>query len=422
MPDGEPSVDLFEPELRGRLKEVLGEAALNPVFKTHVRRRTALVRHGASEIEVALDDGFIIAGDERLTLAEVELELKSGHTADLVAFARDLAEEGGLSLQFESKAARGHRLAVAAAEPPQKARPVLLPANSGFDDLVAAVLAASLAHFTANWAALRQSDAPESIHQMRVALRRLRSALTMFRKRVVSPELEDIRARARLIASGLGPARECDVFRHNALAGPFRDQPKRMKAAALLLEAVENRRVESYAAARRLIDSPEATLFVLDLQGLIARRAWRNAIAASDLDLLAAPARDFATEVLDRLRRRALKRGKHLPDMSDEARHDLRIALKNLRYAVEFFGGLFDGGRPLRKTLRRVASLQDDLGAHNDAATAESFIASLGLPPDPEAHFAAGFLLGYGRHATIIANAHLAKRWKEFRRAPRFWT
>jgi hypothetical protein len=69
-----------------------------------------------------------------------------------------------------------------------------------------------------------------------------------------------------------------------------------------------------------------------------------------------------------------------------------------------------------------VASLQDDLGAHNDAVTAESFIASLGLPPDPEAHFAAGFLLGYGRHATIIANAHLAKRWKEFRRAPRFWT
>ena len=420
-PQGLPDIELFVPELRDRLKAAVGDRPLAPVFETRFKRRTAMLRHGLSDIELALDEGHIAAGEQRLPLAEVELELKTGTATDLVSCARAFAQDCGLSLEFEAKAARGYRLALALAPQPQKAQPVELSPATSFDDLVAAVIAGSLAHFTANWAALRQSDAPESIHQLRVALRRMRSALGIFRKVVSLPELEDIRAEARRIATAFGPARESDAFRANALAGPLRNQPQRLEAAALLLDAVEARRAESYVAARRVLEDPATTLFVLDVQTFLARRAWRTALSPADLGLLTSEAKDFAAAVLARLRRRALKRGKQLPDMPDAERHELRIALKNLRYAAEFFGGLFDDGKQVRQFLRIVADLQEDLGAHNDAATAESFINSLGLPPAPSAHFSAGYLLGFYRHATLEADGHLGKKWKSFRRARTFW-
>ena len=420
-PEGAPEIELFEPAIRDRLKCILGGKALEPVFKTHVKRRTATVRHGRSEIELALDDGVVLANDQSRPLTEVELELKRGTTADLLGLARGLSQECALSLAFEPKAGKGYRLAALATARPQKARPLQLSPSANFDDMIAAVIASCLAHFTANWASLRDSDAPESVHQLRVALRRLRGALGIFRRRIVLPELDDIRGRARNIASALGPARECDVFRYNALAGPFRNQPNRLAAAARLLEAVEARRVESYTKARRVIDEPATSLFVLDIQSLLETRSWRSALAAEDLALLTSPARDFATEVLDRLHRRVLKRGKHLPDMPDEERHELRIALKNLRYAAEFFGGLFGNEKSLKSFQRQISELQEDLGAHNDAVTAEAFIASLHLDSEPQAHFAAGYLLGFYRRATIEAETHLSRKWKNFRRAEAFW-
>jgi CHAD domain-containing protein len=354
-------------------------------------------------------------------LAELELELKSGSTADLVSCARGLAKECGLSLQFETKAGRGHRLLHGEAARPQKALPVAIPRTATFDDLIPAVISSSLMHFVANWTSLRDSDAPESIHQLRVALRRMRSAMGIFRKAITLPELEDIRSEARRIASALGPARECDAFRQNALSGPFRNQSKRFTAAATLIEIVEIRRQEAYQSARRTIEDPATTLFVLDVQSFLLRRAWRTAIAPQDLTLLTSEARAFAGPVLTRLRQRVLKRGRHLPDMPDDERHELRIALKNLRYAIEFFGSLFGNGKGVRDFLRMVADLQEDLGIHNDSVTAESFITTLDVENNAEAQFAAGYLLGYYRHATIAADTHLSKKWKNFRRATAFW-
>ncbi|PZF75360.1 hypothetical protein DK847_18700 [Aestuariivirga litoralis] len=420
-PEGEPDIALFAPALRDRLKQIVGDRPLAPVFKTHVQRRTAVVRHGRSAFELALDDGVILANDQSRPVTEVEVELKSGHAQDLLGLGRALALDCGLSLAFEPKAGRGYRLADQAVARPHKARPLDIAPQASFEDVIAAVIGNCLSHFTANWAALRETDAPESVHQLRVALRRLRSALRILRKRISLPELEDIRARARDIASALGPARACDVFRHNALAGPFHDQPGRLAAAAPLLDAVEVARRDAYAAARRVIDDPATSLFVLDVQSVLLQRAWRTAPAPEDLGLLTAPARDVAAKLLDGLRKRVLKRGKHLPGMPDGERHDLRIALKNLRYAAEFFGPLFARDKAQRSFLRLVSDLQEDLGAHNDAATAEAFIQSLNLAADAPAQFAAGYVLGFYRHAMLAADTHLARKWKDFRRAGAFW-
>lgn len=421
-PKGIPSLELFEPSIRDRLLTVVADRPLSAVFETRFKRRTVLLRHGHSDIELALDDGGVLAGEASLPLAEVELELKGGHLPDLFDCAAALARDCGLSLQFEPKADRGYRLVANEAPRPRKSRSLKIVQAATFDDLIASVIANALEHFAANWASLRESDAPESVHQLRVALRRLRSALGVFRKNLQLPELEDIRSEARRIASALGPARECDAFYANALAGPFREGFDQQRGASPLLDAVEARRRDSYNVARRVIDDPKTSLFVLDVQSFLARRAWRTALAPEKLGLLTSDAKSYAAEVLGRLRRRALKRGKHLPDIPDEERHELRIALKNLRYAVEFFGSLFDRSKELRSYLKSVADLQEDLGAHNDAATAKVFVETLGLPPDGDVQYASGYLLGWYRHATLVADSHLAKKWKDFKRQDVFWT
>jgi len=420
-PDGTPDLALFELPVRNRLEHALGSRPLAPVFETRLKRRVAYLRHGQSEIELSLDEGAAVAGASSVALSEIELELKSGTLPDLVACAASFARACGLSLEFEPKALRGYRLLDGFLPEPQKAKDLGLAPSSTFDDLMIAVMASSLGHFMANWAPLRSSDAPESVHQLRVALRRMRSALGGFRRVIDLPGLEHIRAEARRIASALGPARDCDVFRQNALEGPFGDGPELLRGATSLLAAVTARREASYVDARRVIDDTATSLFVLDVQDFIARRAWHGGLSPDRRELPSSAARPFAAEVLGKLRRRALKRGKNLPNMSDAERHDLRIALKNLRYAAEFFSGLFDDAKAARGFIRRVAELQEDLGTHNDAATAANFVAGLNLAPGSDCDFAAGYLLGWYRHATLAADLQLARKWKAFRRAEPFW-
>ncbi len=420
-PAGTPDMQLFDAATQARLVDAVAGRALAPLFETRAKRRVARLRHRHSDIEIALDEGQIIAGEARLPLTELELELKSGNLQDLLDCASALALEPGLQLDFESKSAQGYRLVSGQVPMWQKATNLELSADVSFDDLLAAVISHTLSHFVANWAALRQSDAPESVHQLRVALRRMRSALGIFRRAIKLPELDDIRDEAKRIATALGPARECDVFRQNALQGPFLGRPDRFNGAEQLLHAVEVRRHEAYTRARLLLEERATALFVLKVQSFVTRRAWRTALAPEHLGLLTSPGKLFASRVLDRLMRRAIKRGKRLAQLPDEERHELRIKLKQLRYATEFFGSLFADKKEIRSFLRTVSDLQEDLGAHNDAATTEGFLKSLSLDTGQESYFAAGYLLGWYRHAMVTADAQLLEKWKDFKRASAFW-
>jgi CHAD domain-containing protein len=95
-----------------------------------------------------------------------------------------------------------------------------------------------------------------------------------------------------------------------------------------------------------------------------------------------APVHEFAADALDRLRGKLKKRGRKFATLDDQHLHDVRKAAKKLRYAAEFFLPLFPGDRAQRRGLRLVAALesvQDDLGAANDWATASAIARRLGL-------------------------------------------
>lgn len=414
-PDGRPDFTLFDSAARKMLEEATGAAPLQPVFETRVKRKVIDLRHGDSTIEVAVDDGEILAGKLRRELAEVEVEIKSGHDADLYDFAMGLQREFPLTLDFTSKSERGHRLVSGEAPVPVKSTPLAFSGKPSWDDVIAAILSNTLTHFAANWAALRATDHPESIHQLRVALRRMRSALAILNKAAPCEEIVGLREEARMIATALGEARECDVFRDNALAGPLKDAG-RPAASETLLARVEARRQKVYEGARQTMSAPEAGLLVLKLQSFIARKPWRASYSGDTPDAI-----DLARITLEGLHKKARKKGRHLPDISDSERHDLRITLKNLRYASEFFAPLFGHGGTQRKYLTHVAVLQDLLGAHNDAATTGVFTAGLDLAASPELHFAAGHVLGWYARAVTDADAQLMAAWKAFRKAETFW-
>jgi CHAD domain-containing protein len=290
--------------------------------------------------------------------------------------------------------------------------------DATLDSTTEKVITSVLAQFVANWPALTETRHPESIHQMRVALRRLRAALALFHRSLPCAEFENFRAEAKRIAGALAPARDLDAFRQLVEDGPltrYADEDESFKA---LLTMVEEQRVAAYEIAQKIIDDPSTTRFVLKLRAFLAHRTWRNALSDAELSRLTEPATLFAYETLEWLHKRTLKRGRKLLRQSPEERHRVRIALKNVRYTAEFFGSFFDGARPY---IRAVSKLQDGLGAFNDAASATHQLRNVEAAAGSQAAKAAGIVLGWCGRGEMNADDSLRQSWKSFKRARPFW-
>jgi triphosphatase len=298
--------------------------------------------------------------------------------------------------------------------------PALDPEIS-LDDALASIICAALDHFVANCPALRIGADAECVHQMRVALRRLRACLSFARRRFPgAPALEAGAARARALANALGEARDWDVFCENLDQGP-RQRLAHEPSFYALLDAMELRRAAAYDNARALIAAPATRQFALDLRQAAARHAWREQ-APADAPSSDAPgsAKAFATRTLERLHRRAVKKCEDLAALPPEGRHAARISLKKARYAAEFFQSLFDERAAAKKYLRTIAKIQDSLGADNDLAIGARLIRRA-AGDDPKTAFAAGFLRGWQEQAGEAQRRRNRKNERLARRLEPFW-
>ena len=208
-----PRIDAFDTGIARELSDLLQGRPLELQFETRVRRRTRQIVFGGSKIEAAFDQGHIQAGDRRTRLNEVELELKEGSPSDLYALGSVLIAALPLRLDPMSKAQAAYNLARNEHATPAGAEPIVFAADASIDTAIAVILQNTIEHFLSNWASLRASDDPESIHQMRVALRRMRSAIAILSATAPCPQFSEIRAKAKDLADRLGLARQCDVFK-----------------------------------------------------------------------------------------------------------------------------------------------------------------------------------------------------------------
>ncbi len=410
-----PDPALLGTDAAAMIASAIEDRALTPVYETDIRRMTQRVQTGSSDIEVAFDSGFIIAGQVSQPVREIEMELKAGDAADLYRLGMALAEQYPVRLGSLAKSDRGALLA--AGKSPEAARGgTPLAGTPTVDEAIGQAINGCLAQFAANWPAFEDGDKISAVHQMRVAMRRLRAILGLFQRAFPCQDFLLFREEAKNIASLMGEARNLDVFLALLRSGPVAAFPNEAGFAAIL-EDCEQRRTTAYETVRTLLAAPSTTRFVLSMQAFVARYGWRNAMSGEALPRLTVPAQDFAAQNLTRLHSKILKRGKHLASLAPHDRHQLRIGLKKLRYAADLFGPLFPNKSQTRAYLKGAAALQDELGRFNDLVTATETVSHL---TDNNTR-AAGIILGWCSHSAAADDTHLADTWRAFRKSRLFW-
>lgn len=288
------------------------------------------------------------------------------------------------------------------------------------DEAIGALVTSCITQFVANWPALEAGNGPEPVHQMRVAMRRLRSLLGLFQREFPCPEFGAFRDEAKRIATAMGEARNWDVFSGLVHDGPLALLPGE-QGFDLLLAAAGRRREAGYATVRALLADAATTRFVLAMQGFVARCGWRNALPGADLPRLGGPAAAFAADCLDRLHRRVRRRSRKLLRLPPSERHEVRIALKKLRYAADAFANLFGEPSGVRPYTRAVAELQDALGSFNDMHMTLDLARRLDTGDNAQAARAVGVMIGWYGHGGLAGNGDLRAALKKFRRVRPFW-
>ncbi len=362
-----------------------------PIFTARVTRTVwNLCLPQGDLVECVLDIGELDHGGVTAPISEVELELKSGTVAHLFDFALALLQDIPMRTGTLSKADRGYALCTPQALLAVKAAPLALSPKMTVEDAFHAIVANCMAQIQANESLVAQGHDVEGLHQMRVGLRRLRSALDLF-DGVIRPapalheELEWLNAQ-------LGAPRDWDVLCGATLPAIASAVPQERRIAALTLGAL-GKSHETHEAAAAAVGSPRYTRLILGFTRWLQASGWREDMSVASRKCLARPLPHFAEDVLAQRRRRLHKRARDLAGASAPMRHRLRIAAKKCRYATEFFAALYPA-KQVRRYVDALSALQDVLGHSNDAAVAERLMAQL---QDEQAAYAdvAGFIRGY---------------------------
>ncbi|NIA68842.1 CYTH and CHAD domain-containing protein [Pelagibius litoralis] len=430
VPSLEPQLDIIDdPEIRAALGLILpGE--LRPVFVTRVHREIQQVNGTDSlgrlkVIEAAFDRGEIEASGSVQPLSEIELELVEGTPRALFDLALALQDVAPTQLETRSKSARGYALATGRKPAWHPAKPLALTAETRTDNALAAVLEACLLHWTANEAAALDGSDPEGVHQMRVGLRRFRSALSVFSELLPEDHHRWLNTEARWALNALGPARDWDVFLAELLAPVEANRPGD-KDLAVLRKVAEKRRAEAYQQVREAVSEPRYTRFLLRLGGWLEDRAWHcAALTPAQAVWLDQPLITLANKLLTKRHRKTLKLGKHFDRLSVEKRHEVRIAMKKLRYTTEFFRALYPA-KTEKPYLKAMRGLQESLGHLNDVAVAETLLAELAGPRAGARRPAGldqaiGKVIGWYAHGVLSFEPEMRETWRAFAKTHPFW-
>ena len=419
----EAPVDREEPDLAKiadkKIKRAVQKAAtgktLKPVFETVVERTTRTIKAQGSEIELAVDDGEIRTGDEAREVREAELELKAGDVEGLLLAAEKLWAGHELKLSTRSKAEHGYRLALrkeGTSTEPEKARPVRIRCKDTCAKAFAAILLSATRQILVNREVVLQTDDPNGAHQLRIGLRRLRSALHALRPLVGPGSLRTFEGCARDMGRCVGTLRDADVL-ISGIHAPA-------EAAASDKAGFEELREVLAGERQRRRD---------DVRTALRRHAWTKlqlylTLWPHTLDQnprLEGSVIDDARKVLRKAWRKAAKLGRNLEKLNDEHRHEMRKALKRLRYQAEFFAPLF-AKRGTERFIERLKKLQDIFGYTNDVRMAAKLIElRKQSPAEAAAARAAGYAEGY--HETEAAHVwrQAGGAWLDLKRAKRFW-
>jgi CHAD domain-containing protein len=361
-------------EVGWRVEALAGARALNQVLEVRTRRRPFdLAIHGERVGELALDDTVIAIGHERrrLRLTRVEVEVQPAWVDAMQPFVERLRRECGLQPATLSKFEAGLMAAGIGIPGPPDLGPVGVSPDSTLGELAYRVLRKEASAMLARVPGTRLGEDIESLHQMRVATRRMRAGMDMFAS-VLPVRAGRLRAELGWLAALLGEVRDLDIQ-----LGRFDDWTEEMpgdhrEALDELADLLAGHRVQARRALLEALDSRRYERLVSGLVAMLAQGPSSRSTAGR------APAVVTMPELIEerhRAARKAARRAKRTGAATDY--HRLRIRCKRLRYALEFASGLYDG--ELKGFVRQMTRLQDALGSMQDAAVASSRLQVIAL-------------------------------------------
>jgi triphosphatase len=412
--------------VREKIAQCANGAALLPVSESVIKRTGIELALGdGTRAELAIDVGEIRAGGRSAGLREAEIELIAGNPRGLYDIAHVLFPDGGLNFSRLSKAARGYLLAEQGfIDPPLRPRPaeaVLLDPAQTAEQAARDILRECFDQVAANMIVVERLDDPEGPHQLRIGLRRLRSAFSVFSTVLASPEIARLQQEARSVGQEVGRLRDLDVIANDIVkreADTHAEEPGLSALAAALGE----RSGELREQVRRLLAGGRTQTLLIDLARFVETRGWLVPEDFSQTARLAEPVTRLAEDALNKRWRKVAKRARGLDGLSEEERHELRKQLKKLRYAADFLSPLF-AQRRVEPFLKRLRRLQNVFGELNDAATVKALFsgAEAKTAGDAGAQRAIGWVLGSSQARAEIGWAGVQALWRKLEETRPFW-
>lgn len=372
---GEPDfTKITEPFLARIFADQALRDALKPIFITDVQRTEWQLQYeDGSVIEVALDLGELQIGElqvgkkrepvNREPIREVELELKHGHASHLFDLALALQANIPLHIENVSKAQRGYAHYRPQIAGTSKAEPVALDADMSADQAFRQIAGECLRHMQSNQEVALIGEDPEGVHQMRVALRRLRVAIKLFKR-----DVTDLQDELRWLNTNLAAARDWDVFLHETLPSARTALPA--AELDLVQEHAFAARQQTYKRLKRTLNSQRYARLLLNLGVVLTvedRPAKGKLVKLAEHEL---------QKAYDTLR----KHGDHLGELTAKQRHKFRIESKHLNYAADFFADIHKGNKlalHTQKLIEHIKPLQKSLGQFNDTVVTELLLKKL---------------------------------------------
>lgn len=374
------------PQAQALLKPILHrQKSLVRQLSTEVQRQILEQQQPNSTIEIALDQGWLITKDKKVKISEIEFELKSGPITELIEAIRPWMQKYSLYLDTQSKAERGYALLDADQQPATYQSSFRLQKKQSTEQALRRMVNHCLQHLLPNASAIARNDYhAEHVHQVRVAIRRLRSAFKTF-QHWTTTDLVPWQQQLRQIFQQLGTTRDQDALNESLIpllqqAGSPLDQLPQIPTKSVNLS--------------HLFRESTTTLLWLDL------------IAFSQSQV-AQPPTSLQTQVnqrIGKLHHKVVAQQHVFMDLSIEEKHQLRKKVKQLRYSLELTRGVLKP-KVVKAYLKALKPLQEVLGEFNDLSVAETLIVPA-LQQEPRYWFMLGWIRAQQMH--VLTQADLA--------------
>lgn len=429
LQDGQPELDTVMHTALGPVLTPQIRAALRPIFETRVERTYYHLADSAWRIEIAFDQGEIIAGNRSQPICEIELELKHGYRAALFELARMIVEVIPAQLTLTTKAERGYDLTQEKARQSIHAPHVELAQGMTAAHAFQTIASGCLSQLIAN-TELMHARNPDALHQVRISMRRLRTAISLFSDIVRDGQVERIKVELKWLNGELSPARDLDTLLGEVVMPLYQQHPDHNGLKSLRY-SFARQLVRNYARADTAIHSQRYCRLMIDAFAWIEVGEWVT--ATDELTRLRrdGPVEAYAVEQLSRRSKKIKKKGRKLGKLDPSRRHKLRIQVKKTRYATEFFADLFHDRKSAKrsgKLLNALRRMQTSLGGLNDVTTRNALCAEIlsqkhaaSRGDGRERAFAAGLIAGSqeARHEELLSDA--SKAHAQFEDIKPFW-